>query len=83
MVVIMDVCIKNINDEDWRTFKAESAKHGMKIGEFFSELVEEHTERCSELSWNELLYGKKTLTEEDAKNIRKVMKEIRKEFKFR
>ncbi len=79
----MDVCIKNINGESWRTFKAESAKHSMKMGEFFSELVEEHKERCNKSTLKDLLFSKKTLTEEDAKNIRESMREFRKGFKSR
>ena len=79
----MDVCIKNINDEDWLAFKSESARHGMKMGEFFSKIVDEHKEMCSKFNTKEFLFGKKTLSEEDAKNIRKAMKEFRKGFEFR
>lgn len=79
----MDVCIKNINDDDWWAFKSESAKHGMKMGEFFSKIVDEHQEMCSKFTMKDLLAGKKTLTNEDAGNIRKAMKELRKDFKFR
>ena len=38
----MDVCIKNVDEESWRIFKAEAAMHGMKLGEFFSKLVREY-----------------------------------------
>ena len=78
----MDVCIKNINDESWRMFKSESVKHDMRVGEFFSILVEEHKERCNKSTLKDLLFSKKTLTEKDAKNIKESMREFRKGFKF-
>ncbi|MEK6950868.1 MAG: hypothetical protein AABX13_04060 [Nanoarchaeota archaeon] len=56
----MDVCIKNINDEGWRTFKSESIRHGLKTGEFFNRLVEEHEVHCSNANWKKALYGEKT-----------------------
>lgn len=79
----MDVCIKNIKDEDWRLFKSESARHGMKTGDFFSALVEEHKELCARPNLKSVLYRKKTLSDEDAGNIRKSMKEFREGLKFR
>ncbi len=56
----MDVCIKNIDDDDWTAFKSESVKHGVKMGEFFSWLVEEHEEKCTESNWDKVLFGEKT-----------------------
>ena len=57
----MDVCIKNIDEEDWRLFKTESAKHGLKLGELFNDLVKEHTSKCTGDNWDKILYGKKPL----------------------
>ncbi|MDO8741284.1 MAG: hypothetical protein Q7J54_06970 [Candidatus Woesearchaeota archaeon] len=79
----MDVCIKNINDEDWLAFKSESAKHGMKMGEFFSKMVDEHKDMCNKSNWKNLLHGEKTLSDDDVKNIKKAMKGFRKGFDFR
>ena len=71
----MDVCIKNIDEENWRFFKSESAKHGVKTGEFFNKLVHEHQLKCKESNWEKVLYGKKPLkglvTQEDLREIRK------------
>lgn len=79
----MDVCIKNINEEEWRTFKSESIKHGLKIGDFFNKLVAEHEASCK-TNWDEVLSGEKTckgiLTREDMKKIRA---EFRKGFTMR
>lgn len=76
----MDVCIKNINEEDWRTFKSESIRHGLKIGDFFNKLVEEHEAKCK-TNWNDVLFGEKAckgiLTREEMK---KIGSEFRKDF---
>ncbi len=70
----MDVCIKNIDDEDWATFKSESAKHGIKMGDFFGTLVEEHEGKCTESNWDKVLFGEKIckgmITREEGKKIR-------------
>lgn len=79
----MDVCIKNIDEEDWRHFKAEAAKHGMKAGDFLSKILKDHEESCKS-NWEEILYGEKplkgVLNIEDAKKIRS---EFRRGFKFK
>jgi len=79
----MDACIKNINDESWRSFKSESARNGMKMGELFDALVKEYIKNKKAKIGNarEILFGKKTLkgvlTRGEFKNIRK---EFRKDF---
>ncbi|MBU0627992.1 MAG: hypothetical protein KKC75_02295 [Nanoarchaeota archaeon] len=74
----MDVCIKNINDEDWRAFKAESAKRGMKTGELFGKLLEECTKKPKAGNAKGILFGKKTLK---GALTRKEFKDIRGEFR--
>ncbi len=80
----MDVCIKNIGDESWRSFKSESVKHGLKLGDFFSKLVFEHKKKCNESNWDKALHGKKVLkgvlSREDMTKIRA---EFRENFKMR
>jgi len=72
----MDACIKNIEDENWAIFKTESVKHGLRMGDLFGRLIEEHEEKCSESNWNKVLFGEKIckglVTPEDAKRIRKL-----------
>tara|TARA_Y100000310_G_scaffold242934_1_gene247227 strand:- start:23499 stop:23744 length:246 start_codon:yes stop_codon:yes gene_type:complete len=74
----MDVCIKNIDEGDWKSFKSESAKHGLKAGEFFNKIVEEHKKKCRKNNTREILFGEKPL-----KNLVKDVdfKLIRKEFR--
>jgi len=75
----MDVCMKDIDESDWRFFKSESAKHGVKVGEFFNALIGEHKERCKNSNWKSILFGKKTLKgiveREDFKPIRNEFRE--------
>lgn len=80
----MDVCIKNINDEDWLDFKAESVKHGIKIGQFFSTLVQEHEEACKESNWESVLHGEKTCADILSKEEGKILRSLsRKNFGLR
>ena len=80
----MDVSIKDINEHEWRTFKGEAIKHGLKVGEFFSTLVQEHKGKCQEGNWDKILFGEKTckgiLSQKDAKHIRS---DFRKSFSMR
>lgn len=76
----MDVCIKNVNDEAWRTFKAESARKGFKLGEFFTEMVSKNLKKSG---WDVLLDVKKPLNAKEAKIMKDAMKEFRKDFDFR
>lgn len=80
----MDVCIKNIDEENWRLFKEESAKHTLKLGDLFNNILQEHTHKCTGANWDKVLYGKKTLkgllTREEGAKIRS---EFRKGFLLR
>lgn len=80
----MDVSIKEINEHDWRTFKGEAIKHGLKVGEFFNTLIQEHEEKCQEGNWDRILFGEKIckgiLSQKDAKVIRS---DFRKSFSLR
>ncbi len=73
-MIPMDVCIKNIDDDDWATFKAESAKHGVRMGDLFSKLIEDHEAKCTESNWNKVLFGEKTckglISSEEGRKVR-------------
>ncbi len=80
----MDVCIKNINEEEWCVFKSESIRHGVKMGDFFAKVIKEHHSACQGSNWEKVLYGEKKLkgilTQVDSKVLRE---EFRKGFKMR
>ena len=80
MVMEMDVCIKNVGDDAWRMFKSESAKNGMRTGEFFTKIVEDYNAKKTG-NFRKILYREKPL-----KNIlkdvdyRKIREEFNKDF---
>ncbi len=81
----MDTCIKDVDETSWRKFKVEAVRHGLKMGEFLGRLLEEHEylEKSAQKSWEMILKGRSLLTEKDAGELRKKIKEFRKGFEFR
>lgn len=79
----MDVCLKNVDENAWRKFKAHAAENSLRLGDYFKELVEKNNKDLKS-NWNEILYGPKPLkglfTREDYK---KIKKEVREGFKLR
>ncbi|MBS3139371.1 hypothetical protein J4479_00025 [Candidatus Woesearchaeota archaeon] len=75
----MDICIKNINKNNWLDFKSESLKHGLHLGELFNEIINEHLKRCTGGNWEKVLYGEKKckgiLSLADLKKIRSEFRE--------
>ena len=67
-----------------RTIKSEAAKNNLNIGKFINKLIDEYKKsNIEENNWKEILYGRKCLTENDAKKMKEAMKGFRKEFEFR
>ncbi len=79
----MNISIKNVREHDWSLLKSEAAKHNLKIAEFLNKVLLEHAKKEEKGNWNEILHGKKFLTEKDAIKIKEVASEFRKEFEFR
>ncbi len=77
----MDVLIKNVPEESWKSFKIEAIKRNKNLGDLFGEIVEEIG--SSEGNWEKIKKHKKFLSDEDAEEIKKSAKEFRKNFKFR
>ncbi|MEK6960540.1 MAG: hypothetical protein AABX47_05170 [Nanoarchaeota archaeon] len=77
--------LKNVSEDAWLRFKSESARRGLKMGEFFERLLDEHSQsgRGSRAAWDRVLKGRPLLTDEDSKEMKKRMKDIRQEFEFR
>ena len=80
----MNISIKDVREEDWRTMKSEAAKENLKIGEFLNKVLTEY--RKAEMdsgNWNKILKGEKYLNDKDAEIIKKSAREFRKGFDFR
>lgn len=75
--------MKNVNKESWQEFKAESARHGMRMGEFLSYLVEEHKKVKHQTSaWDIILSNRKGISDEDAKKMKKATSVFEKDVDF-
>jgi len=74
--------MKGVTQEVWAEFKSLAAKNNMKAGPFFERLVYSYKDNADKV-WDNILSGEKILTEEEAKDIEKITKRIRKEYGFR
>ena len=75
--------LKGVDREAWRLFKAEAAKHGMTMGEFFSEMVKEHAMKETKSNWDAILGFAGIISGKDAGEMRKKAREIRTAFSLR
>ena len=72
----MNVCIKNVGENDWRELRIEAIKHKTPIGRFIGRLVREHKMLHKKKIGNakSILFGEKTLkgilNYEDLKKVR-------------
>ena len=75
-------CIKDVDEETWKDFRSLAVKNNMKMSILLKIMVNEF-EKNSKDFWREILSRKKSLTDEEAKDIEKITKKIRKERGFR
>ena len=74
--------IKGINREVWLTFKELAAKKGMRMGDLFENMIKEHSKK-SDGFWDDVLSGEKRISDDEAKEMLRTVKELRKERGFR
>ena len=80
----MDVCIKNIGEQEWSMFRAETIKHKLKTGEFFNKVIQEHLAHCSNNNWDKILHGEKRIKNLVSKDdLPKIRAEFRERLKMR
>lgn len=48
----MTVTIKGVNEETWKKFKVDAARHGQTMAEHFTNIVKQH---CISMSWEDAL----------------------------
>ncbi len=75
-------CIKNVDEETWKDFKTLALKNNMKMSILLKIMVNEF-EKNSKDFWKEILSRKKSLTDEEADDIKDIVKKMRKERGFR
>ena len=74
--------IKGVNRETWLMFKGLAAKKGMRMGDLLESMIKEYSKR-SEDFWNEILSGEKRISDGEAKDMLKTVRELRKDKGFR
>ncbi len=74
--------IKGVGEEKWMEFKSLAAKKNVSLGELFALMLADYRKR-SELVWNRILNGEKILSDSEALELEKTIKELRKEKGFR
>ena len=75
-------CIKDVDEETWKDFRALAIKNNMKMSILLKIMVSEF-EKNSKDFWREILSRKKSLTDEEADDIENIVKKMRKERGFR
>ncbi len=75
-------CIKDVDEETWKEFRALAVKNNIKMSILLKIMVNEF-EKNSKDFWREILSRKKSLTNEEADDIENIVKKIRKERGFR
>ncbi len=74
--------LKGVNEESWAEFKSLAVKNRTNMGKLFERMLEEY-KRKSEENWSIILSGKKILSDKEAEDMLKIVKESRKEYGFR
>ncbi|PIN77373.1 hypothetical protein COV15_02300 [Candidatus Woesearchaeota archaeon CG10_big_fil_rev_8_21_14_0_10_34_12] len=75
-------CIKNVDEETWKDFKALAIKNNIKMSILLKIMVDEF-EKNSKDFWKEILSRKKSLTNGEAEDIENIVRKIRKGMGFR
>jgi hypothetical protein len=75
-------CIKDVDEETWKDFRALAIKNNMKMSILLKIMVSEF-EKNSKDFWKEILSRKKSLTDKEADDIENIVKKMRKEKGFR
>ena len=75
-------CIKDVDEETWDDFKSLAVKNNMKMSILLKIMVDEF-ERNSRNFWIEILSRRKSLSDEEAKDIENISRKMRKERGFR
>jgi len=75
-------CIKDVDEETWKEFRALAVKNNIKMSILLKIMVNEF-EKNSKDFWREILSRKKSLTNEEADDIEIIVKKMRKERGFR
>ena len=74
--------IKGISPEIWMEFKALAARKNVALGVLFRIMLENYVKN-SESFWKDILTNDKSLSDEEAEEMHKVVRNLRKDKGFR
>lgn len=74
--------IKGIGKDKWILFKTLASKKNLALGRLFETMVEDYAKR-SDFVWKKVLSGERILSDKEAMELEKAVKEVRKERGFR
>lgn len=74
--------MKGVSPEKWIEFKALAAKKKVPMGRLFEIIIEDYGKR-NDSTWNNILKGEKILSEDEAEDMEKIVRNIRKKRGFR
>ncbi len=74
--------IKGIDRERWLKFREIAARKGLKLGELFSDMIEEYNKKSDEF-WDKILSGEKRISDKEAEEMHKTVRKLRKEKWFK
>jgi len=75
-------CIKDVDEKTWRDFRALAIKNNLKMASLLRIMID-NFEKNNRKFWNEILHGEKLMTDKEAEDMIKIIKQIRKERGFR
>ena len=74
--------IKGVDEKTWNEFKSLAAKRGIRMGKLLEHMIDSYV-KDSRHKWETLLNGEKLLSDEEAEEMKKILKELRNEEGFR
>ena len=74
--------IKGVDEKTWNEFKSLAAKRGIRMGKLLEHMIDSYV-KDSRHKWETLLNVEKLLSDEEAEEMKKILKELRNEEGFR
>ena len=74
--------IKDVDEDAWHEFKSIAARNKMNMGKLLGKMVSEYKEK-NENYWDKILNSGKILSDKEANDMEKLVKQLRKEKGFR
>lgn len=74
--------IKSVDEETWIKFKTLAAKKNLTMSKLLASMVRDYERRADEV-WDKILHSGKILSDNEAEDMHKMVRKMRKERGFR